>query len=42
MHLQETTLFDLDLNKVTQNFAQCPLIHVTYAPTHFEVTMSKA
>ena len=43
MHLQENTLFDLDLGvKVTQNVAQCPLHHVTYAPTEFEVTTSKA
>ena len=43
MHLQENTLFDLDLRvKVTRNVAQCPLHHVTYAPTEFEVTMSKA
>ena len=32
MHLQENTL----------NVAQCPLHHVTYAPTEFEVTTSKA
>ena len=37
------TLFDLDLQvKVTLNVAQCPLHHVTYAPTEFEVTTSKA
>ena len=43
MHLQENTLFDLDLLvKVTQNVAQCPLHHVIYAPTEFKVTMSKA
>ena len=42
MHLQEDTLFDLDLGvKVTQNVAQCPLHHVTYAPTEFKVTTSK-
>ena len=42
MHLQENTLFDIDLwVKVTQNVAQCPLHHVTYAPTEFEVTTSK-
>ena len=30
MHLQEITLFDLDLGvKVTQNVAQYPLHHVT-------------
>ena len=43
MHLQESTLFDLDLRvKVTLNVSQCPLHHVTYAPTEFEVTLSKA
>ena len=43
MHLQESTLFDLDLQvKVTLNVAQCPLHHVTYTPTEFEVTTSKA
>ena len=43
MHLQESTLFELDLQvKVTLNVAQCPLHHVTYAPTEFEVTTSKA
>ena len=43
MHLQESTLFDLDLQvKVTLNVAQCPLHHVTYAPTELEVTTSKA
>ena len=43
MHLQENTLFNLDLQvKVTQNVVQCPLHHVTYAPTEFEVTKSKA
>ena len=26
---------------VTRNVAQCPLHHVTYAPTEFEVTTSK-
>ena len=41
MHLQENTLFYLDfVVKVTQNVAQCPLHHVTYAPTEFEVTTS--
>ena len=43
MNLQENTLLDLDLRvKVTQNVAQCPLHHVNYAPTEFEVTTSKA
>ena len=32
-------IFDLDLG-VTQNIAQYPLHHVTYAPAKFEVTMS--
>ena len=35
MHLQESTLFDL-------NVAQCPLHHVTYATTEIEVSTSKA
>ena len=43
MHLQESTLFDIDLQvKVTLDVAQYPLNHVTYAPTEFEVTTSKA
>ena len=43
MHLQENTLFDLDLwVKVTRNVAQCPLHQMTYASTEFEVTTSKA
>ena len=42
MHLQENTLFDLDLGvKVTGNVVQYPLHHVTYAPTNFEVATSK-
>ena len=42
IHLQENTSFDLDLRvKVTQNVAQCPLHHVTYAPTEFEFRTSK-
>ena len=42
MHLQENTLFGLDLwVKVIRNVAQCPLHHMTYAPTDFEVTTSK-
>ena len=37
MHLQENTLFDLDFGvKVTQNVAQCPRHHVTYAPEKFD------
>ena len=43
MHLQENTLFELDLRvKVTWNVAQSTLHYVTYAPTEFEVTTSKA
>ena len=42
MHLQENTLFDLDLGvKVAQNVAQYPLHHVTYLGTKFEAVMSK-
>ena len=41
MHHQEKTLFDLDLKvkgvKVTQNVARYPRLHVTYAPTKFDV-----
>ena len=41
MHLQEITLFDLDLGvKVTRNITQYPLHHVIYAPTKFEVATS--
>ena len=39
MHLQENTLFELGV-KVTQNVAQYPLHHVTYAATKFEVAKS--
>ena len=39
MHLQENTLFDLDLG-VTRNVTQFPLHHVIYAPTKFEVATS--
>ena len=39
MHLQEMTLYDLDL-KVTQNVAQYPPHHVTYASAKFEVVIS--
>ena len=43
MYLQENTLFDLDLEvKVTRNVAQYPLYHVTFPPTEFEVSTSKA
>ena len=38
MHLQESALFELDLGiKVTQNVAQYPPHHMTYAPSKFEV-----
>ena len=38
MHLQENTLFDLDLGvKVTLNVAQYPRHHVTYAPAKFDI-----
>ena len=37
MHLQEITLFDI----VTQNVAQYPLHHVTYAPAKFDVATSR-
>ena len=41
MHLQENSIFDLDLGvKVTQNVAQYPLHHVTYSTTKFEVATS--
>ena len=34
-------MFDLDLGvKVTRNFTQCPLQHVIYASTKFEVATS--
>ena len=41
MHLQENTLYDLDLVvEVTQNVVQCPSNHMTYVPAKFEVAMS--
>ena len=41
MHLQENTLFDHDLGvMVTQNVAQYPLHHVTYAPAKFDIATS--
>ena len=44
MHLQENTLFNLDPKvkgiKVTQNVAQYPGHHVTYAPAKFDVGTS--
>ena len=42
MHLQENTLFDLDLwVKVTRHVAMWPLHNVTYVPSEFEVSTSK-
>ena len=41
VHLQENTLFDLDLGvKITQNVGQYPLHHVTYAPAKFDIATS--
>ena len=41
MYLQENTLFDIEPKvKVTENVAQYPLHHVTYAPVKFEVNTS--
>ena len=43
MHLQENTLYDLDLVvKVTQYVVQCPPNHMTYAPAKFEVATSNS
>ena len=43
LHLQENILYDLDLVvKVTQNVAQCPSNHMTYAPAKFEVVTSNS
>ena len=43
MHLQENVLFHLDVGvKVTQNVAQSPLHHVTYAPARFEARFEVA
>ena len=39
IHLQENTLFDLDLG-VTQNAAQYSRHHVTYAPAKFDIATS--
>ena len=44
MHLQENSIFDLDLDlgvKVTQTVAQYPLHQVTYSATKFEVEEDK-
>ena len=41
MHLQENSIFDLDLGvKVTQNVCEYPLHLVTYSATKFEVGTS--
>ena len=44
MHLQENSIFDLDLGvirvKVTRNVVQYPLHHMTYSSTKFEVATS--
>ena len=41
MHLQENTLFDLDLGvKVTQNVSKFPIHHVTYSAAKYEVATS--
>ena len=44
MHYEENTLFDLDPMvkgaKVTQNVAQYPRLHVTYAPAKVDVATS--
>ena len=43
MHLQENTLYYLDLVvKVTQNVAQYPPNHMTYAPAKFGVATSNS
>ena len=43
MHLQEITLFDLDLDvKVTQNVTKYPLHHVTYTPAKFPTATSNS
>ena len=43
LHIQENTLYDLDLVvKVTQNVAQYPLNHMTYAPSKFEIATSNS
>ena len=43
MHLQENSIFDLDIGvKVTQNVAQYHLHHVTFSTTKFEVATSNS
>ena len=42
MHLQENTLFDLDIGfKIMWSVAQYPQYHVTDTPAKFEGAMSK-
>ena len=44
MHLKEKTFFDLDFKvkgaKVTRNFGQYPIHHVTYIPAKFYAATS--
>ena len=43
IHSQKNTVFDVDLwVEVTQNVAQYPLHHVTYAPAKFEIATSSS
>ena len=43
MHLQENTLYDLELVvKVIQNAVQYPPNHMTYTPVKFEVATSNS
>ena len=43
MHLQENTLYDLDLViKVTQNVNQYPPNYITFVPAKFEVSTSNS
>ena len=43
MHLQENTLFDVDIGvKATQTVAKYPPHHVTYAPMKFVVVTSNS
>ena len=42
MHLQENTVFDLDLSiKVTHDIANYPLSHMTYVHVKIKVATSK-
>ena len=43
MHLQENTLYDLDLVvKITKNVVKYPPNYITYTPAKFEVAMSNS